>query len=689
MLPKIVWLREHEPADHSSGRAGSRSPNDFLVHRLTGEIVTDPPNATKYLYDAERRLSGRRCSTALDVDRRRRCRRSSAGGDAVLPLRPRAARAIRAAPTTSGSCSRRTTRSARSTARGWPRSARPATSRARSRASGRSPIDPSATRPAACSRSPHVGDRAATSRAAPTTSAAASIEWAKQVLYPDDPTPYETMVAEAIEAPPGAAGLTFLPYLLGERAPVWDSNARAVFFGLGRNHSRADMIRAIFEGVGYSVLDIADRLAGMGVRSGGYRRRAGWPGSTRSTRSRPTCSACRSRSTEELETTRPGGGPRGRASTSATGTRWRRRPPPACDRRRVFEPDRRADRDVPRLLRHLSRACTSVWPRAVRHPRGPHRPARRGAPDRPVPEREPVSSRRRRGRASARGLCPRPADDGPLRERRPARRRPGRRRLRGTAVSSSAADRSTTTAGGRDVLDALADAGVEVVDHVTVGGRARRRRRARPRRATRRHDTGRDRGHRRWQRPRPGQGGVGPAHARSGSSQLLAGERDGGRRAAGHRPADDRGERRRGRATRRSSSTARAAGSAASVGPGVAGRDALVDPELMAGGAAGRSSPRPGSTRSRTPSRRRPRARRPMRVTVERAGRALRAAARGRAGAPRAARMARPDRWPRRALRGDAHGRQPRDLDDLPAPPPAVPGRGADGDRATRPGWRR
>lgn len=73
------------------------------------------------------------------------------------------------------------------------------------------------------------------------------------------------MVAEATEAPPGAAGLTFLPCLLGERAPVWDPTARAVFFVLGRNHGRPDMIRAIFEGVGFSVLDIADRLDGMGI----------------------------------------------------------------------------------------------------------------------------------------------------------------------------------------------------------------------------------------------------------------------------------------------------------------------------------------------------------------------------------------------------------------------------------------
>ena len=91
------------------------------------------------------------------------------------------------------------------------------------------------------------------------------IEWAKQVLFPDDTDPYAVMEREALESPPGAAGLTFLPYLLGERAPVWDPTARGVFFGLGRNHTRSDMIRAIFEGVGYSVLDIADRLADMSV----------------------------------------------------------------------------------------------------------------------------------------------------------------------------------------------------------------------------------------------------------------------------------------------------------------------------------------------------------------------------------------------------------------------------------------
>jgi xylulokinase len=91
------------------------------------------------------------------------------------------------------------------------------------------------------------------------------IEWVKQLLYHDEADPYAAMERDAADAPPGAAGITFLPYLLGERAPIWDANARAVFFGLGRNHGRADMLRAVFEGVGYSVFDIADRLANLGV----------------------------------------------------------------------------------------------------------------------------------------------------------------------------------------------------------------------------------------------------------------------------------------------------------------------------------------------------------------------------------------------------------------------------------------
>ncbi|WP_266204542.1 gluconokinase [Pontibacter kalidii] len=65
-------------------------------------------------------------------------------------------------------------------------------------------------------------------------------------------------VAESIK--PGAEGLLFLPYLLGERAPIWDGSARACFIGAGYNHKRAHFLRAVMEGVIYSVNSVVQAL---------------------------------------------------------------------------------------------------------------------------------------------------------------------------------------------------------------------------------------------------------------------------------------------------------------------------------------------------------------------------------------------------------------------------------------------
>lgn len=58
---------------------------------------------------------------------------------------------------------------------------------------------------------------------------------------------------EAATVSPGSDGLIFLPYMAGERSPIWDSNARGVFFGLSYDKTRFHMIRAIMEGVAFSL----------------------------------------------------------------------------------------------------------------------------------------------------------------------------------------------------------------------------------------------------------------------------------------------------------------------------------------------------------------------------------------------------------------------------------------------------
>ena len=65
--------------------------------------------------------------------------------------------------------------------------------------------------------------------------------------------PYDLLTAQAEQAPAGSEGLIVLPYFMGERMPIWDTHARAVIFGLSLTHTRGHVIRAMMEGVGYSV----------------------------------------------------------------------------------------------------------------------------------------------------------------------------------------------------------------------------------------------------------------------------------------------------------------------------------------------------------------------------------------------------------------------------------------------------
>ena len=91
--------------------------------------------------------------------------------------------------------------------------------------------------------------------------------------------PYDSLTAEAARVPPGAGGLLWAPYLMGERTPHLDPNARAALVGLTASHTRAHVIRAILEGVAFSLKDSFEilkeldvpcktiRLGGGGARS--------------------------------------------------------------------------------------------------------------------------------------------------------------------------------------------------------------------------------------------------------------------------------------------------------------------------------------------------------------------------------------------------------------------------------------
>ena len=83
--------------------------------------------------------------------------------------------------------------------------------------------------------------------------------WARQTLFDAGEMPQDYLdVAQS--APAGSRNLIFLPYLGGERAPIWDANARGSFVGLTRMHQKPEMARAVIEGIIFNLYDAAFSL---------------------------------------------------------------------------------------------------------------------------------------------------------------------------------------------------------------------------------------------------------------------------------------------------------------------------------------------------------------------------------------------------------------------------------------------
>lgn len=263
LAPKAVWIREHEP-DVFERTRWLMTPADFLVHRLTGVAVTDPLNAEKFFFDLD---ASTYPSTFL----------SDAGLDvATLPpvanigecigqLTPSAANALGLTPKTSVILSTYDAICAF-----WGSGVREHGDVA--------DVSGTVTSVRALSAEPiqSEGERRVFSQYMPSAGmymiggsnnlGGGLIEWLKQSFYAADHAPYAAMEEEAEASGPAARGLLFLPYLLGERCPIWDPNARGVFFGLERQHHRGDFARAVFESAAFSVAHILQAIAESKVR---------------------------------------------------------------------------------------------------------------------------------------------------------------------------------------------------------------------------------------------------------------------------------------------------------------------------------------------------------------------------------------------------------------------------------------
>lgn len=106
-----------------------------------------------------------------------------------------------------------------------------------------------------------------------------TLEWLSKVVMSED---IQELLAAAQTSKAGANGLLFLPYLLGERAPMWDAAVKGVLFGLTHQHTKADIARATVEGICFAMRDVMQAIEEVNgtmtniYASGGFTKSQFW-----------------------------------------------------------------------------------------------------------------------------------------------------------------------------------------------------------------------------------------------------------------------------------------------------------------------------------------------------------------------------------------------------------------------------
>lgn len=247
MLPKILWIKKNEEETFNKARY-FLTPNDYLIYHLCGKIITDELNAVKYHYSIDSKSYPIKLLKSIGIPYEKFPTVGKTGSFAGNLL-PGVARIIGVSDETkivitsydaicsfvgSGVSSEGEASDVSGTVTVF---------RMLSKKSGLLPSNRVYTVPFHQGQYSIIGGS--------NNLGGGLIEWVKQCYYSKEEYPYEVMEKEAAESDIGARGIIFLPYLLGERAPIWNENARGTFFGLERMHTRKDMTRAVFEAAAF------------------------------------------------------------------------------------------------------------------------------------------------------------------------------------------------------------------------------------------------------------------------------------------------------------------------------------------------------------------------------------------------------------------------------------------------------
>jgi len=247
--PKLLWLRENEP-DVWSAVARIVLPKDYVRLRLCGEHATDLSDASgTLLLD----VAGRRWSdellAALSLDPAWLPR--ALEGPTVSGMTPDGI------PVAAGGGDQAAGALGVGVDRPGPASIVLGTSGVVFVALEQFAADPRARVHAFCHAVPGAWHAMGV-----MLSAAGSLRWLRDAAAPG--VAYDQLDAEAAAWPAGTEGLTFLPYLAGERTPHADPDARVEFVGLGLRHDRGALVRAVLEGVAFGLRDSLDLVSALG-----------------------------------------------------------------------------------------------------------------------------------------------------------------------------------------------------------------------------------------------------------------------------------------------------------------------------------------------------------------------------------------------------------------------------------------
>jgi xylulokinase len=247
--PKLLWLRNHEPASYAR-IARVMLPKDYVRLRLTGEPATDVSDASgTLLLDVAHRRWSSEVIDALELDPQ--------WLPPVLESAQEAGRTEAGVPVAAGAGDQAAGALGVGVVRPGPLSIALGTSGVVFAALPAFAADPQARVHAFCHAVPDGWHAMGV-----MLSAAGSLRWLRDAAAPGDD--FAGLVAEAERWEPGAEGLTFLPYLSGERTPHGDPDARGAFTGLSVRHDRGALVRAVLEGVACGLRDSYDLIAALG-----------------------------------------------------------------------------------------------------------------------------------------------------------------------------------------------------------------------------------------------------------------------------------------------------------------------------------------------------------------------------------------------------------------------------------------